>query len=199
MPATSLPTPPNPQVSSTPSVVGNQVVQTADDQAFDLPAEVKLDLALQAIDEASQQAVGVIAQPAINQLAQDQAPPVSARGGKERSGATSLEVVVDTGGLGAVEHEPTPEIPPEVEEYVKRVEDHAETLSQPIVVDGQQVGSVSSHHPTQPVVVLPITEDDEKKAKFKSPKHSIRWLVEWSHKIVKKFVGKVIYRVEDWR
>ncbi len=198
MPAVSLPAPPSSQTSSTPSAVDDQVVQATDGHDFKLPAKVKLDLALQAIDEVSQQAVGVIAQPTINQLAQDQTLPVSARGGKERSGAISPEVaVVDAGGLSAIEYEPTPEVPPEVEEYVKRVEDHAETLSQPIVVDGQQVGSVLSHHPTQPVVVLPITEEDEKKAKFKSPKYSIRWLVEWSHKIVKKFVGKVIYRVED--
>ena len=167
-----------------------------------MPTQVKLDLALQAIEEAGKtqkEAAQVVAQPVISQLASE--PPslqVGVRGGKERGAAVSPDVqVVDAAGsLASVEYEPTPEIPPEVEEYIKRVEEHADTLSEPIVVDGQQVGQVSHHHPTQPVVVLPITEEDEKKARFKSPRYSIRWLVEWSHKIIKKFVGRVVYRME---
>ncbi len=179
------------------SIISNQA--TAD---FDLSTKVKLDLALEAIEEANKvqaEATQAVAQPVINQLASEEAPPtIGSMGGKERGVAVSPDAqMVDAGSsLAGVEYEPTPEMPPEVEEYVKRVEDHAEDLSEPIVVDGQQVSQVNHHHPTQPVVVLPISEEDEKKAKFKSPKYSIRWLVEWSHKIIKKFVGKVVYRVE---
>jgi len=185
--------------------VGNQAVApqstdvvktsaSAGSLGVNLSTDDKLDLALQAIEEAE-----VLAPATLESIAQTSTPsPTPVVGGKERAAAVSPDVaVVDAGGLGAVEYEPTPETPPEVEEYVKRVEDHAELLSEPIVVDGKQIDSVNSHHPTQPVVVLPITEEDEKKARFKSPKYSIRWLVEFSHKIIKKFVGKVIYRVDE--
>jgi len=41
---------------------------------------------------------------------------------------------------------------------------------------------------------LPITKKEDKEGRKKSPKYSFRWLVEWSHKIIKVFAGKVIYR-----
>ena len=187
-----------------------------------LDVDTKLDLALQAIEEATRaksatdqtplpqaEVDGAVLSPdgseavapaTLDALAQLETPtPVPTAGGKERAAAVSPDTqVVDAGvGAQAVEYEPTPELPPEVEGYMQRVEDHAELLSEPIVVDGHQTNHVNQHHPTQPVVVLPITEEEEKLARFKSPKYSIRWLVEWSHKIVKEFVGKVIYRIDD--
>ncbi len=99
-------------------------------------------------------------------------------------------------GVQAVEQEKTPEIAPEVESFMKHVEQQPDQLPQEIVIaDNQEVSSVA-HHPKQPVVVLPITAQDQIDGKNKDYKFSIRWLVEWSVKIMKKFSGKVIYREE---
>jgi len=99
-------------------------------------------------------------------------------------------------GVQAVEQEKTPEIAPEVESFLKHAEQQPDQLPQEIVIaDNQEVSSVA-HHPKQPVVVLPITAQDQADGKNKDYKFSIRWLVEWSVKIIKKFSGKVIYREE---
>lgn len=100
----------------------------------------------------------------------------------------------EVGATGVAEVEKSAEIPPEVSEYLTRVEDHAQTLPQQIVVEGDQMSVQPSHAPVTPVIVLPITPDDEAKAKGKSPAFSIAWLVEWSHKIIKMFLGKVVYK-----
>ena len=47
-----------------------------------------------------------------------------------------------------------------------------------------------------PVVVLPITEEDKKEARFKTTKSSLKWLVEWAEKISKIFSGAVVYKEE---
>jgi hypothetical protein len=47
------------------------------------------------------------------------------------------------------------------------------------------------------VVVLPITEEVEEAGKKKNPNFSIRWLVEWSQRIIKMFAGKVVYKRES--
>lgn len=99
-------------------------------------------------------------------------------------------------GVQAVEQEKTPEISPEVESFMQRAEQQPDQLPQEIVIaDNQEISSVA-HHPKQPVVVLPITVQDQVDGKNKDYKFSIRWLVEWSVKIMKKFSGKVIYREE---
>lgn len=97
-------------------------------------------------------------------------------------------------GVQAAEQEPTPEITPEVESFLERVEEQPDQLPQEIVVaDNQEVSSVT-HHPKQPVVVLPITAQDQQVGKNKDFSLSLRWLVEWSLKMIKKFSGKIIYR-----
>jgi hypothetical protein len=113
------------------------------------------------------------------------------------STAESTPVASDTveaGALQMVEQERTPEISPEVEAYIQKVQDHQNQAPKEVVIaDGSQ-GSSQTAYPSKPVVVLPITAQMEKDGATKSPKFSIRWLVEWSHKIIKMFVGKVIYR-----
>lgn len=99
-------------------------------------------------------------------------------------------------GVQSVEQERAPEISPEVESFMKHAEQQPDQLPQEIVIaDNQEVSSVA-HHPKQPVVVLPISAQDQAEGKAKDYKYSIRWLVEWSVKIMKKFSGKVIYREE---
>jgi hypothetical protein len=114
-------------------------------------------------------------------------PPTHQTGfSKESAPATQEAPVVDAGSHPAVEYEPAPEISPEVESFVKHVEEHEDQLPQEIVVSGDSVQ-------LQPVVVLPYEKETEKKAKFKGPKWSVRWLIEFGHKIIKAFGGKAIY------
>ncbi len=94
-----------------------------------------------------------------------------------------------------VEQESSPEIPPEVEKYIKKVEDKKVRAPQEIVV-ADQAGHVQNDqkYVSEPVVVLPITPELEAQGQKKSPKFSVRWLVEWSQKIIKMFAGRAIYR-----
>ncbi len=98
-------------------------------------------------------------------------------------------------GIQAVEIEKNPELPPEVEGFINKVEQQADQLPKEIVI-ADAIKNLPQHHPLpkQPVVILPITPDVEKAGATKSPKFSVRWLVEWSRRIMKMFVGKVIYR-----
>ncbi|MBT4124078.1 MAG: hypothetical protein HOE40_01475 [Candidatus Pacebacteria bacterium] len=126
--------------------------------------------------------------------------PVSSAGSKEAADSASLDQIAIDAARGAqqVEVEPTPEISPEVESYLQKVEQHADTAPQEIVIaDGSMTQPNNHPYPSQPVVVLPITPELEKKSAHKSPKLSVRWLVEWSKKIMKVFSGKVIYRLPE--
>ncbi len=100
------------------------------------------------------------------------------------------------GNSGPVETEPPREMemPVEVESYLQKVDNNPTQLPQEIVVadDGQTVHTKA--FPKQPVIVLPLTEEQIEQGKKKSLHFSIRWLVEWSEKIMKMFSGKVIYR-----
>lgn len=121
--------------------------------------------------------------------------PTSAR--KETAEPVTIDqVAVEAArGVQQVETEPAAEIPPEVESYLQQVEDHAATAPKEIVIaDGSQTAPADHQYPAQPVVVLPITAEEEKAGAKKSPKFSIRWLVEWSQRLMKIFVGKIIYR-----
>jgi hypothetical protein len=98
-------------------------------------------------------------------------------------------------GVQAVEIEKNPELPPEVEGFINKVEQQADQLPKEIVI-ADAIKNLPQHHPLpkQPVVIVPITPEIEKTGATKSPKFSVRWLVEWSRKIMKMFVGRVMYR-----
>lgn len=97
-------------------------------------------------------------------------------------------------GIQAVEQTPPKELPPEVEKYIQKVEDKQQLPQEVVVAQNDQQLPADNDYVSQPVVVLPITPEIEKLGKRKSPKFSIRWLIEWSKKIIKMFSGKVIYR-----
>ncbi|MFZ1721870.1 MAG: hypothetical protein WAU07_05190 [Microgenomates group bacterium] len=124
-------------------------------------------------------------------------PPNAISSAKEKLESTaSLDAVAPDASTGVqyIEQEKNPEIPVEVESFLQHAEDHANQTPQEIVIaDGSQPQSMK-HLPKKPVFVLPITEETEKEGEKKNPRYSIRWLVEWSHKIIKMFTGKVIYR-----
>lgn len=123
------------------------------------------------------------------------ANPTSTR--KEATEAVGIDqVAVEAArGVQQVELERQMEIPPEVEGYLQQVEDHKDTAPKEVVIaDGSQTAPADHQYPAQPVVVLPITAEEEKIGAKKSPKFSIRWLIEWSQRLMKMFTGKVIYR-----
>lgn len=130
-------------------------------------------------------------------MAASQAQPVSVSTSKEAAESVSLEQVAQDAARGAqqVELEPQPEIPPEVESYLQKVEDNQQTAPEEIVIaDGSQTQPTDHQYPSEPVVVLPITAKEEQLGAKKSPKLSIRWLVEWSRRLMKVFAGRIIYR-----
>ena len=119
------------------------------------------------------------------------APAGAAR--KEKLEGTAVPSV-ESGGITYVEQEPQPEIPVEVESFLKRVDDSADKIRQEIVLADAQLATQNQKHPAKPVIVLPITPAIEKSAQGKSTKFSVVWLVEWSRKIIKKFLGRVVYK-----
>ncbi len=99
-------------------------------------------------------------------------------------------------GVQTAETLQTPEIPVEVEKYIEQVEDGKTSVPEEIVISDQNHATQTQHFAAEPVVVLPISEATMKKGKRKSPKYSLRWLSEWSKRIIKMFSGKVVYREE---
>lgn len=127
------------------------------------------------------------------------ADPGPATTAKERTQAVTpdqqaADATADVGVVQVVEQEPSPELSPEVEAYIQTVQDHAEQAPHEVVIaDGSQQNAATTY-PSRPVVVVPITPEIEKEGRFKSPVFSIKWLITWSHKIIKMFAGKVLYR-----
>ena len=169
----------------------------ASSQQSDLTDDERLDLLDQALTD-TENAASVLDQAVPNAvLASDplNPPMAAASASKKPESVIGATAPVEVGSRGQVEYEPSSELPVEVEGFLERVEDHADKLPQEIVISGDSVQQVAQSHPTQTVVVLPITEA-EAESKVKDPKLSLAWLLEWSHKIIKKFVGKVVYRHE---
>ena len=105
------------------------------------------------------------------------------------------QAIVDTiPGVQVVEQEVSPEIPVEVESFIEKAETSGH-LPQEITIAGDQITTTPVQKVAkQPVIVLPISEEIEKKGARKGIKFSLRWLVEWSRKIMKMFVGRVVYK-----
>ncbi len=102
--------------------------------------------------------------------------------------------VEEVGGLQQVEQEKSAELSPEVEGFISEVGDHPDQLPQEVVIADKQVMAPTTKYLAQPVVILPITPEEEKIGVKKPAQFSIRWLVEWSRKMMKVFAGKVVYR-----
>lgn len=113
-------------------------------------------------------------------------------GASEQPAAAPLEIGQ---GLQVVEQEAVPEnLPVEVEGFIQEVENHQEVQPHEIVVADDRVQLQAPSLSMKPVVVLPITPDLEEVGEKKNHTWSLRWLVEWSHKLMKMFNGKIIYR-----
>ncbi len=199
-----------PQVVPDPSVFSDPT---------DLSPDEKLNVFAQVVDEvAAERALAQLeqapAQMEPTQLSAEPAPleptpvqptpvqptpvqptPISATGtSKEYLAASTPDVAsIDAGSHTGVEYEPVPEISPEVESFMQHVEEHEDQLPQEVVVAGDDIQLQPAHYAAQPVVVLPYDKEAEKAAVFKGPQWSVRWLLEFGHKIIKMFGGKVIY------
>lgn len=120
-------------------------------------------------------------------------PPAAISTHKEALGAP-IQVAEVPAAAATVEFEPSNEISPEVESYIQKVEDHEELRPQEVVIADGNMTLSPVQYVAQPVIVLPITPEIETEGQKKGPKFSVKWLVEWSHKMIKMFAGKVVYR-----
>jgi hypothetical protein len=128
----------------------------------------------------------------------DQLNPPGATGSlsKEQSQVFTVEhpAIDHPAGVVSVEQLRNPEIPVEVESYLQKVAGNQEQLPEQVVIADATAAQPTNHYLAQPVIVLPITPEVEKKGAHRGTKFSIRWLVEWSWKVMKMFKGQVIYR-----
>jgi hypothetical protein len=136
---------------------------------------------------------------AVAQAAADSLNPLQPTGGTIKESApiatTTEALQLDTTpGVQYVETEPQAEISPEVESFLTQVENHQQQLPQEIVIADKQLGDLSVQPMAQPVIVLPLTKEVEKEGAHKPSTFSVRWLIEWSHKMMKIFAGKIVYR-----
>ncbi len=150
--------------------------------------------------QSDQTDVGALAQ-AVPQVIQDSTdtlnPTYATPSAKEaRDASVTLErpAFDQVGGLQQIEHEKNVEISPEVESFISQVGDHPDQLPQEIVIADQAAPVPTTKYLAKPVIILPITPELEKVGAHKKPEFSIRWLVEWSRKMMKSFAGQVIYR-----
>lgn len=88
----------------------------------------------------------------------------------------------------------SPEISPEISSYLQEVASNHDQLPQEIVVANNDIQLQPAHQQLRPVIVLPVTPEIEKVGAKQKPTASIRWLVEWSRRLMKMFAGQVIYR-----
>lgn len=135
--------------------------------------------------------VSMLKKPGLDLPPLAQSPVSSAR--KETEVATQFGLEQGAGAQ-VIEQEKKPELSPEVEKYLQEVGEDKDQAPKEIAI-ADEIANLPKKNQfvSQPVIVLPITPEIEERGKRKSPKYSIRWLVEWSQKIIKMFTGKVIY------
>lgn len=145
---------------------------------------------------ADQSMVGMNA--VLNQVATTQDPLNPARPSSSTAKETApLNIEVSgemPSGMQSVEQLRTPEISPEVEKYIEEVREEPSSFPHEVVLADQQMVQPSNGFVAQPVIVLPMTEEEFKEAKKAPPETSRRWLAEFTEKIRKIFEGGVMFR-----
>jgi len=118
---------------------------------------------------------------------------------EERKGSLSPGEQKEAGGSLFKEAEPRRlekkefEVVPEVKEWIEERETAEEvTLPQPIKDQYGQV-LLKAARPTKPKIVLPLDDQQMKKALKKKVTDSVRWLVAWCLRIIKMFPQRTIY------
>jgi len=92
-----------------------------------------------------------------------------------------------------IELEKSPEVPVEVESWVKEVGQKAHQSPTEVKVVRFDAGPTPSSSPQEEMIVLPVNQVVLQKGLRASVNESIRWLSEWCLKIIKKFHGMVVY------
>ncbi len=85
----------------------------------------------------------------------------------------------------------------EVESWLERIE-RGEDINLPQPVTDDQTGQVlvSPAQPKEPQIVLPVTQVVVQKGLHMKIWDSVRWLAEWSLRILKMFPGRAVYKEE---
>ncbi|RJR24113.1 hypothetical protein C4578_03500 [Candidatus Microgenomates bacterium] len=94
-----------------------------------------------------------------------------------------------------VKIEEEPELSPELEPAIKKVEKEI-YLSQPITDDNNQP-LVSPPAPQHPTIVLPISHTQYARGLTQKVTESIRWLTEWCLRVIKIFGTRAEFRKEE--
>ncbi len=116
-------------------------------------------------------------------------------GAKETSAAQGLDAIVaEVPGAQVVETEKNAEVPPEVEKWVEKVQHHEIQAPHEVVVADKTAQQPTGNYASDPVIVLPITQQGMQIGLTKAVTESARWLVTWCTRIIKKFHGMVVYR-----
>lgn len=123
-------------------------------------------------------------------------PPHAGKSGtkKETAGAAEPSPAMEVPGVQVVEHEPNVEIAPEVQGWIEKVEQEKLNIPENIVVADKTAGQPTGKYASEPVLVLPATQQQVNSGLHASVKQSIRWLATWCFRIMKKFKGIVVYR-----
>lgn len=136
-----------------------------------------------------------VAGPVLQTLAGAPQPaPVAGGRRKELSSVPEVPTAAAEVPLQPAEIEPAAETSPELDKFIEKVEEQrvrppaetvvAQTAPQPVPTTV-----------TQPVVVLPASQKTLAKGKSKSVSSSLRWLVEWCARQIRKFKDAlVVYR-----
>jgi len=88
----------------------------------------------------------------------------------------------------------TPEIPPEIER-VEAVAGAELKLSHPVTDDSGAV-VMDNAAPQQVIVTLPLTDEEMNRALHLKIFYSLRWLAEWTRRLLKTAGGKFLYKPE---
>lgn len=116
-------------------------------------------------------------------------------GAKETAVNKGLDsIVAEVPGAQVVETEKSAEIPPEVESWVEKVHHHEIQAPHEVVVADKTTQQLTGNYASDPVIVLPVTQQGMQVGITKTVTESARWLVEWCTRIIKKFHGMVVYR-----
>ena len=172
---------PAPELYDTPL---QTIASALDPEAIYRPSETS-GLFAQAIPTAVDQ---------VQEQLQQQVPQVGGRQKEAIEGGSTVAAPEMPADVQYVEEEKSHELPPEVESYIQKVEDIDKTQPQEIVVaEDVAPPAPSVAAPKRVVKVLPLTKEQEEIGIRKSPSFSIRWLVEYGHKLAKALVGQVVY------
>jgi len=115
-------------------------------------------------------------------------------GAKETLAKGLDALVAEVPGAQAVEVERTAEVPPEVESWVEKVEHHEIQAPHEVVVADQTAQQPTGNYASEPVIILPATQQAVQQGFTQKITESARWLAEWCTRIMKKFHGMVVYR-----